>query len=80
MSFELDSQLNLSGEPEIKLSRLAPKEARGLIMNQLRQIRTSLSQTIARGLAARDITNVEVENVGVYNSVLSAKIRGKIAR
>ena len=80
MSFGLSSGLDLLGEPSINLPSLAPKEAKGLIINQLRQIKAELSRTIIRGLSANKITNSSVENINIQNSSLLATIRGKVSR
>ncbi len=80
MSFRLSSNLDLLGDPNITLPNLAPKEARGLIINQLRQIKTELSRTIVRGLLANKISSGEVDNLAVRNNSLLATIRGKVNR
>jgi len=80
MSFGLSSSLDLLGEPSINLPSLAPKEAKGLIINQLRQIKTELSRVIISGLSANKITYSSVENINIQNSSLLATIRGKVSR
>src|SRR3989344_4921933 len=80
MSFGLSSGLDLLGEPSINLPSLAPKEAKGLIINQLRQIKTELSRVIISGLSANKITYSSVENINIQNSSLLATIRGKVSR
>ncbi|MDZ4228830.1 MAG: hypothetical protein U1C50_01085, partial [Patescibacteria group bacterium] len=80
MSFRLSSSLDLLGEPSINLPTLAPKNAKGIMINQLRQIKAELSRTIISDLSANKITDASVENVGVVNSSFLATIRGKVSR